>query len=160
MFIHVTCIDRSDHNVGMVCAKVTLRCSCIPLVLIYLITMEVWHVPKLTQMLMHTRSTCIDLFDHNVGMEWAKVRLRCPCISLLSIYLITMWVWHVPKLDLDVHGYHWYWFIWSNVVMAFKHSHSPLLSSYMEHEYSHMIHLNHIWVRSLREINLTAFLIF
>ena len=31
-----------------------------------------------------------------------------------------------------------------NVGMAFKHSLSPLLSSYMEHEYSHMIHLNHI----------------
>ena len=29
-------------------------------------------------MLMHT--TCIDLFDHNVGMPWPKVRLRCSCI--------------------------------------------------------------------------------
>ena len=52
--------------------------------------------------------TCIDLFDHNVGMACAKVRLRCPCISLVLIYLIIMWVWHVPKLDLDVHSYHWY----------------------------------------------------
>ena len=49
--------------------------------------------------------TDIDLFDQNVGMTCAKVRLRCPCISLVSIYLITMWVWCVPKLDSDVHSY-------------------------------------------------------
>ena len=56
-------------------------------------------------MFMHI--TCIDLFDHNVGYGMcAKVRLRCSCISLLLIYLITMWVWHVPKLDSDVHSYH------------------------------------------------------
>ena len=47
-----------------------------------------------------------------------------------------------------------------NVGMAFNNSHSPLLSSYMEHEYSRMIHLNNIWVRSLREFDLTAFLNF
>ena len=52
--------------------------------------------------------TCIDLFDHNVGMAYAKVRLRCSCISLVLIYLITMWVWHVPKLDSDAHAYHCY----------------------------------------------------
>ena len=52
--------------------------------------------------------TCIDLFDHNMGMACAKVRLRCTCILLVMIYLITMWVWHVPKLDLDVHSYHCY----------------------------------------------------
>ena len=51
---------------------------------------------------------CIDLFDHNVGMVCAKVRLRCSCISLVLIYLITMWVWHVSNLDSDVHSYHWY----------------------------------------------------
>ena len=43
--------------------------------------------------------TGINLFDHIVGMVCAKVRLRCSCISLLLIYLITMWVWHVLKLD-------------------------------------------------------------
>ena len=52
--------------------------------------------------------TCIGLFDHNVGMGCAKGRLRCPCISLILTYLITMWVWHVPKLDSNVHLYHWY----------------------------------------------------
>ena len=57
---------------------------------------------------MFIESTSIDLFDHNVGMACAKVRLGCSFISLLLIYLITMWVWHVPKLDSDVHGYHWY----------------------------------------------------
>ena len=57
-------------------------------------------------MFMHI--TVINLFDHNVGMTCAKVTLRCSFMSLLLIYLITMWVWHVPKLDLDVHGYHWY----------------------------------------------------
>ena len=50
--------------------------------------------------------TGIDLFDQNVGMACSKVRLRCSCISLLLIYLITMWVWHEPKLDSDVHAYH------------------------------------------------------
>ena len=51
--------------------------------------------------------TGINLFDHNVGMAHI-VRLRCSCILLVLIYLITMWVWHVPKLDLDVYAYHWY----------------------------------------------------
>ena len=55
-------------------------------------------------MFMHI--TCIDLFDHNVGMVCAKVRFRCPYTSLVLIYLITMLVWCVPKLDPDVHGYH------------------------------------------------------
>ena len=32
--------------------------------------------------------TCIDLFDHNVGMACAKVRLRFPFMSLVLIYLI------------------------------------------------------------------------
>ena len=57
-------------------------------------------------MLIHI--TCIDLFDHNVGMACAKVRFRCSCILLILIYLITMWVWHVPKLDSDVHAYYLY----------------------------------------------------
>ena len=50
--------------------------------------------------------TLINSFDHNVGMACAKVRLRCTCILLVLIYLITMWVWHVRKLDSDVHAYH------------------------------------------------------
>ena len=52
--------------------------------------------------------TSIDLFDQNVGMACAKVKLRCLWISLVMICLINMWVWCVLKLDLDVHGYHWY----------------------------------------------------
>ena len=55
-------------------------------------------------MFMHI--TGINLFDHNVGIEGAKVRLKCSCILLVLNVLITMWVWHVPKLDLDVHAYH------------------------------------------------------
>ena len=47
----------------------------------------------------------IDLFDQHVGMAYANVKLRC---SLVLINLIKMWVWHVPKLDSDVHGNHWY----------------------------------------------------
>ena len=35
--------------------------------------------------------TGIDLFDLNVGMVCAKVRLRCSWISLILIYLIKMW---------------------------------------------------------------------
>ena len=38
MFINITDTDLFDQNVGMACAKVRLRCSCILLVLIYLIT--------------------------------------------------------------------------------------------------------------------------
>ena len=52
--------------------------------------------------------TGIDLFDLNVGMICAKVRLRCPWISVVLIYLIKMWVWYVPELDSDIHGYQWY----------------------------------------------------
>ena len=57
-------------------------------------------------MFMHI--TGIDLFDHNVGMACAKVRLRCSRILLVLIYFITMSVWHLPKLDLDAHAYHCY----------------------------------------------------
>ena len=52
--------------------------------------------------------TGIDLFDLNVGMTCANVRLRCSWISLVLIYLIKMWVWHVPKLDSDVHAHYLY----------------------------------------------------
>ena len=54
--------------------------------------------------------TCIDLFDQIVSMACAKVRLRCSWILDLwvLIYLNKMWVWHVPELDLYLHGYHWY----------------------------------------------------
>ena len=34
--------------------------------------------------------TDIDLFDQNVGMTYANVRLRCLWISLVLIYLIKM----------------------------------------------------------------------
>ena len=50
----------------------------------------------------------IDLFDQNVSMTYAEVRLRCLWILLVLIYLIKMWVWHVLRLGSDVHGYHWY----------------------------------------------------
>ena len=55
--------------------------------------------------------TGIDLFDQNVGMARAEVIVTCSWVSPVLIYLIKMWVWHVLKLDTDVHGYHWYWFI-------------------------------------------------
>ena len=54
------------------------RMSGVPLVLIYLIAMA------------------------------AEVILRCSWILLVLIYLIKMWVWHMLKLDSDVHGYYWY----------------------------------------------------
>ena len=57
--------------------------------------------------------TGIDLFDQNMSIVCAKVRLRCSWISVVLIYLILMWIWYVPKLDSDVHGYHWYCFILS-----------------------------------------------
>ena len=50
----------------------------------------------------------IDLFDQNVGMACVNVRLRSLLKSLVLIYLIKMWVWHVPKLDSDVHAYYLY----------------------------------------------------
>ena len=56
--------------------------------------------------------TDIDLFDLNVSMICAKVGLRYSWISPVLIYLIKMWVWHVPELDSDVHGYHWYQLIY------------------------------------------------
>ena len=52
--------------------------------------------------------TGIDLFDQNVAMACANVRLRCLLILLKLIYLIKMWELYVPKLDSDVHEYHWY----------------------------------------------------
>ena len=50
----------------------------------------------------------IDLFDLNVGIVCANVTLIFSWISLVLIYLINLWVWYVPKLDSDAHGYHWY----------------------------------------------------
>ena len=50
----------------------------------------------------------IDLFDQNVGMACVNVRLRSLLKSLVLIYLIKMWIWHVPKLDSDVHAYYLY----------------------------------------------------
>ena len=55
---------------------------------------------------MFMEMTGIDLFDQNVGMACVNVRLRILLKSLVLIYLIQMWVWHVPMLDLDVNGYH------------------------------------------------------
>ena len=52
--------------------------------------------------------TGIDLFDQNVGMACANVRLRWLLILLILIYLIKMWVLHVAMLDSDVHKYHQY----------------------------------------------------
>ena len=51
---------------------------------------------------MHTDITCIDLFDQNVGMACAKVRIRCSWILLVLIYLIKMWVWHVSKSKTQI----------------------------------------------------------
>ena len=49
-----------------------------------------------------------DLFDQNVDLACAEFRHRSSWISLVLIYLIKMWIWHVLRLDTDVHGYHWY----------------------------------------------------
>ena len=47
MFMNISGIDLLDQHVGMAYANVKLRCSWISLVLIYLINMWVWNVPKL-----------------------------------------------------------------------------------------------------------------
>ena len=47
--------------------------------------------------------TDIDLFDLNVGMTCANVRLRCLWTSIVLIYLIKMWVCHVSMLDSEVY---------------------------------------------------------
>ena len=52
--------------------------------------------------------TGIDLFDQNVGMVCAEVRVTCSWLSLVLIYLIKMCLWQVLKLESHVHGYHWY----------------------------------------------------
>ena len=83
MFMHITGIDLYDHNMSKAFTIVRVGCSWMDI-------------------------TVINLFDHNVGMACPKDRLRCLCILLVFIYLITMWVWHVPKLDSDVHAYHCY----------------------------------------------------
>ena len=44
--------------------------------------------------------TDIDLFDLNVSMACANVRLRCAIISLALIYLIKIGIWHVLKIRL------------------------------------------------------------
>ena len=66
--------------------------------LIYLIKIGIWHVPMLDSDI-HGSITGIDLFDQNVGMVCANIRLRCSLISLALIYLIKIGMWHVLKLD-------------------------------------------------------------
>ena len=46
--------------------------------------------------------TGIDLFNLKVGMACANDRLRCLLVSIILIYLIKMWVWHVSMLDSEV----------------------------------------------------------
>ena len=82
MFMVITGIDLFNQNVGMAYANVRHRCLWISLVLIYLI--------------------------QKVVMTCAEARLRSLWISLVLIYWIKMWIWHVQRLDTDVHGYHWY----------------------------------------------------
>ena len=62
------------------------------------------HFDKKINTQIFIESTSIDLFDQNMDMACAKVRVRCPCLLLKLIYLIKIWVWYVPKLDLDVNG--------------------------------------------------------
>ena len=40
---------------------------------------------------MYIDMTSIDLFDQNVGMAWAAVRLRCSWTLFVLIYLIKLW---------------------------------------------------------------------
>ena len=47
--------------------------------------------------------TGIDLFDQIRDMACAEIRLRCSWELLVLIYLIKMWVWHVPMLGSDVY---------------------------------------------------------
>ena len=42
----------------------------------------------------------IDLFDQNMSMACAKVRLRYSWISLILIYLINLWVWTQMLMDI------------------------------------------------------------
>ena len=60
-YMDITSIDLFNQNVGMVCAKATLRYSWISLVLVYLIKYEYGMCQSWTQMFMD--STGIDLFD-------------------------------------------------------------------------------------------------
>ena len=80
----ITGINLFDQNVDRACAKVRLRFTCISLVLIYLIKMWVWHVPKIDS------DVHAYYLYHNVGMACAKARFRCSFISLVLIYLIKM----------------------------------------------------------------------
>ena len=54
----ITAINLFDQNISSVFAKVRLRCSWISLLLIYLIKMRVWHVPKLFFFKMFLADTC------------------------------------------------------------------------------------------------------
>ena len=51
--------------------------------------------------------TRISLFDQDTGTACQQVRLRGTWISLVFIYLIKIWVWHLLRPDSDVHKYHW-----------------------------------------------------
>ena len=70
--------------------------------------MQVRWANKLDSDIVYMNISDIDLFDQNAGMKCANVRLRYLWISLVLIYFIKMWVWHVLKLESHVHGYHQY----------------------------------------------------
>ena len=48
--------------------------------------------------------TSIDLFDLNVGMTCANVRLRCSKISPVLIYLIKIGMWYVAMMFMNIAG--------------------------------------------------------
>ena len=59
-------------------------------------------------MFMEITGIDLDLFAQNAGRVGRQIRLRYSWIPLVSIYLIKMQIRHSDKLDLVVHGYHWY----------------------------------------------------
>ena len=61
--------------------------------------MWVWHVPKV-RLRCFLDMVVIGFFDQNVGIIMGlKLDTDVHGKSLVLLYLIKMWAWHVPKLD-------------------------------------------------------------
>ena len=76
--------------------------------------------------------TGIDLFDQNMSMVCAKVRLRYSWISPILIYLIKLWVWYVPKLDSDA--------AWISLVLIYLIKISSMVYAKVRLSYAHGYH--------------------
>ena len=72
--MNIAGMNLFDRNAGKACRQVRPRCTCISLILIYLINMWVWNVPKLDSDV-HQKSLVLLYLIKNVGNVYGSCDL-------------------------------------------------------------------------------------